>query len=61
MEAAERCEPCDIEAEWRKLDALAVVDTVRTDVIREKQHQQRESHRVICTLHSLVRLNSPTW
>ena len=48
------CEPCDepldLETEWRALDALAVVDTVRLDSVNEKAHQQRSTSRAICTL-----------
>lgn len=48
------CEPCDepldLETEWRALDALAVVDTVRFDTVKEKAHQQRSTDRAICTL-----------
>ena len=55
MEAATSgaCEPCDeldLETEWRELDGLVVVDTIRHDIIKEKAHQQRETDRVICTL-----------
>ena len=49
----EECEPCaalDLETEWRELDALPVVDTVRHDVVKESAHQRRTTDRVICTL-----------
>ena len=51
MAACSACdEQLDLEAEWRALDALAVVDTVRLDSVHEKAHQQRSTSRAICTL-----------
>ena len=43
-------EPLDLETEWRALDALTVVDTIRTDVVKEKVGRRRQTDRVICTL-----------
>ena len=55
MQCDEPCEPCeelDLELEWRELDALVVVNTARSEVVRDKSTRQagREKHRVICTL-----------
>jgi hypothetical protein len=45
-------EPLDLETEWRELDALQVVNTARSEVIKDKQTRQagRKQHRLICTL-----------
>ena len=38
MQSEEPCEPCelDLDTEWRELDALTVVDTIRPDQVAEK-------------------------
>ena len=38
----------DLETEWRELDALAVVDTIRTDKVLDRS-RGTELDRVICT------------
>ena len=55
MQSEEPCEPCelDLDTEWRELDALTVVDTVRADQVAEKassSNNARVKDRVICTL-----------
>ena len=40
----------NLEEEWRLLDAMVVVDTVRHDLVKEKASQKRSTDRVICTL-----------
>jgi hypothetical protein len=54
MQSEEPCAPCelDLETEWRELDALAVVNIARSEVIKDKSTRRvgREQHRVICTL-----------
>ena len=46
------CEPLDLETEYRELDLLPVVDTVRIDAVNETHGARlpRSSERAICTL-----------
>ena len=48
-DACPPCDPLDLETEWRELDVLPVVDTVRNDKVVDRA-RGTEVDRVICTL-----------
>ena len=44
----------DLETEWRELDALPVVNTVRNDLVEDRA-RRTSLDRVICTLYGAAR------